>query len=329
MKTSFFTILITILSLSLSPSLSQRCNVKDEKTLLKIKKSLGNPYQLSSWNRASDCCRWYHVQCDLYNDRITSLTIYSANISGRIPDALGSLPFLETLIFRKLTNLTGPIPFTITKLTRLKNLTFSWTNLSGTIPSFLSRLTNLKSLDLSFNNFTGTIPPELATLPNLQTLHLDRNRLTGPIPESFGTFTGKVPAIYLSHNLLNGTVPKSLARVNFTWLDLSRNSLHGDLSVFFGTNKTIKAADFSRNMFEFNFSKVVEFPASLSALDLNHNRIYGSLPTTLTGVNLQRWNVSYNRLCGEIPAGGNLQKYDNTAYFHNRCLCGSPLPACY
>ncbi|KVI12071.1 polygalacturonase inhibitor-like [Cynara cardunculus var. scolymus] len=329
MKTSFFTIAIAILTLFLSLSLSQRCNLKDEKTLLKIKKSLGNPYQLASWNGDSDCCRWYYVQCDLYNDRITALTIFSGNISGRIPDALGSLSFLETLIFRKLSNLTGQIPFTITKLTRLKNLTVSWTNLSGPIPSFLSQLKNLTLLDLSFNNFSGAIPPELATLPKLQTLHLDRNKLTGSIPESFGTFTGKGPAVYLSHNLLNGTVPKSLGRVNFTWLDLSRNSLQGDLTVFFGTNKTIKAADFSRNMFEFNFSKIIQFPASLSALDLNHNRIYGSLPETLTGLNLQKWNVSYNRLCGQIPAGGNLQKYDNTAYFHNRCLCGSPLPACY
>lgn len=165
-------------------------------------------------------------------------------------------------------------------------------------------------------------------LPNLETLHLDRNRLTGSIPDSFGSFTGKVPAIYLSHNMLNGTVPKSLALVNFTLLDLSRNRLQGDLWVFFGSNKTIESANFSRNKFEFNFSNTNEFPRSLSALDLNHNRIYGSLPETLTGLDLQTLNVSYNKLCGEIPAGGMLQTYDNTAYFHNQCLCGSPLPPC-
>lgn len=98
--------------------------------------------------------------------------------------------------------------------------------------------------------------------------------------------------------------------------------------MFFGTNKTIEAADFSRNIFEFNFSDLNEFPASLASLDLNHNRIYGRLPETLTGLDLQKLNVSYNKLCGKIPAGGRLQKYDYSAYFHNRCLCGSPLPAC-
>ncbi|GJS58821.1 polygalacturonase inhibitor protein precursor [Tanacetum coccineum] len=292
MKTSFFTFtfIITLLYFTLPLSFAQRCNPKDEKNLLRIKRSLGNPSILATWTRNSDCCKWEYVECDLYNDRINSLTIISANISAQIPNSLGSLLYLETVIFRKLTNLTGQIPATITKLRHLKTLTISWTNLSGPIPSFLSQLKSLTALDLSFNNFNGSIPPELATLSNLETLHLDRNKLTGPVPDSFGTFTGNVPAIYLSHNLLNGTVPKSLAQVNFTWLDLSKNRLQGDLSVFFGTNKTIEAADFSRNMFEFNFSKLNEFPESLASLDLNHNRIYGNLPETLIRLDLERLN---------------------------------------
>lgn len=328
MKTSFFTIALLSLFLSLYPSLSQRCNKKDEKILLRIKKSFGNPDVLTTWTKEIDCCSWYSVQCDEYTDRISALTIFSGNISGRITEAIGNLPYLETLILRKLTNLTGQIPSSIAKLTKLKTLTISYTNISGPIPSFLSQIKSLATLDLSYNGFTGTIPPELSLLPKLRTLRLDRNRLTGTIPESFGNFTGRLPAIYLSHNLLNGSVPQSMAQVNFTALDLSRNRLMGDLSVFFGMNKTIKAANFSRNLFEFNFSNLNQFPESLSVLDLNHNRIYGSLPATLTGLKLQTWNVSFNRLCGEIPTGGSLQKYDSSAYFHNQCLCGSPLPAC-
>ncbi|KAL0457071.1 UNVERIFIED_CONTAM: Polygalacturonase inhibitor [Sesamum latifolium] len=325
---NLFIILLSLLSfLSLPfPSLSEKCHPDDKKALLKIKKALNNPYVLTSWDPKTDCCEWYVVDCDLITHRIVQLHLFASNVSGQIPAAVSELPYLELLMFHKL-NLTGSIPPSITKLTHLKFLDVSWNHLSGPVPPFLSQLKNLTFLDLSFNNFTGSIPSSLSEFQNLGALHLDRNSLTGNIPESLGRFTGQAPDLYLSHNQLTGEVPRSLGDLNFTALDFSRNKLQGDISFLFGTNKTIQIADFSRNMLEFDLSKV-EFPDSFTSLDLNHNRITGSLPEGLVKLNLQYLNVSYNRLCGEIPAGGELQSFDYTSYFHNRCLCGAPLPNC-
>ncbi|XP_076890331.1 polygalacturonase inhibitor-like [Bidens hawaiensis] len=332
MNNSIFIISIISLLVFLSlttPSLSasKPCNKDDEKVLFQIKKSLGNPYHLASWQTTLDCCKWYCLKCNKTTGRVVELTIFSGNISGQIPPEVGNLPYLQYLEFRKLTNLTGQIPSSITKLTHLTMLRLSWTNLSGPVPSFISQLKNLNVLDLSFNDLTGTIPPELATLPDLTEMDLSRNKLTGVIPESFGKFSKNFQSLHLSHNQLTGTVPKSLGYLNFTVIDFSRNQLTGDLSMFFGPNKTIQIADFSRNNFQFNLSDV-KLPASLTSLDLNHNSIFGGLPAELTGLSLQYLNVSYNRLCGAIPQGRNLQDFDNTSYFHNRCLCGSPLAAC-
>ncbi|KAK4405828.1 Polygalacturonase inhibitor [Sesamum angolense] len=206
-------------------------------------------------------------------------------------------------------------------------LIISWTNISGPIPSFLGELKNLTFLDLSFNNFSGSMPPSLAQLRNLSGLRLDRNKLTGSIPESFGDLTPSLQYLYLSHNQLSGTVPRAWGGLNFTSIELQRNRLEGDISFLFGKNKTIQIADFSRNMLQFNLSNV-EFPDSLSTLDLNDNRITGSLPEGLTKLDSLFLNVSYNRLCGRIPVGGRLQTLDYTSYFHNKCLCGAPLPDC-
>ncbi|CAA2957753.1 polygalacturonase inhibitor-like [Olea europaea var. sylvestris] len=310
-----------------SLSATERCNPNDKKVLLQIKQALNNPYQLASWNPNTDCCDWYVVDCDPNNNRIVTFNLFSANISGQIPTAIGDLPYLETLVFRQLTNVTGRIPAAIAKLTNLKLLRLSYTNLTGPVPIFLTQLKNLTFLDLSFNDLTGSVPAELSLLRNLNALHLDRNRLTGTIPESFGKFTGKVPDLYLSHNNLTGSVPLSLGDLNFTVLDFSRNNLIGDVSFLFGRNNTIQIVNFSRNMFEFNLSNV-QFPDSLTSLDLNHNMISGSLPQDLTKLNLQFLNVSYNRLCGQIPTGGKLQSFDISSYLHNKCLCGAPLPAC-
>ncbi|KAF7148711.1 hypothetical protein RHSIM_Rhsim03G0010000 [Rhododendron simsii] len=330
MNTTTTTLLLTLslfLFLSLpTPSLSaERCNSHDKKVLLEIKQSFGNPYLLASWVSTNDCCDWYQVECDPTTNRIISLTIFAGNLSGQIPAAVGDLPYLQTLIFRKLSNLTGTIPSAIAKLSHLTMVRLSWTNLTGPVPSFFAKLKNLTFLDLSFNDLTGSIPPELGQLTNLDAIHLDRNKLTGVIPEWI--FTGTVPDIYLSHNQLTGSIPKSFGYYNYTTLDFSRNMLSGDLSFIFGSNKTVQIVDFSRNTFKFNLSNVV-FPASLTSLDLNHNKIFGSLPEELTTLDFQYLNVSYNRLCGKIPVGGKLQSFAVTSYFHNRCLCGAPLPAC-
>nr|AFN53656.1 putative serine-threonine protein kinase [Linum usitatissimum] len=308
-------------------SKTERCNPKDKAALFNIKESFGNPYLLASWTHDSDCCTsWYQVECDPTTNRITSLTIFAGELSGQIPPAVGDLPFLEKLIFRKLTNVTGPVQPAIAKLKRLSFLRLDHLNLTGSVPGWLGQLKNLTFLDLSFNQLTGSIPAELANLPVLIALHLDRNKLTGRIPDSFGKFS---TSLYLSHNQLSGEIPASMADYNTDFeIDLSRNRLEGDASPLFGGNKSVLFVDISRNLFEFDFGKVAAFPPNMSNLDMNHNKIYGKIPAALVNQELQLFNVSYNRLCGEIPTGGKLQSFDSTAYFHNRCLCGSPLEPC-
>lgn len=320
--------IIILLFLFFTISFAELCNPNDKKVLLNIKKAFNNPYILTSWKPEEDCCTWYCVECDRKSHRIVALTIFADDkLSGQIPPLVGDLPFLENLMFHKLPNLIGPIPPTIAKLHNLKYLDLSWNGLSGSIPSFLGSLSNLDYLDLSFNRLTGSIPSSLANLHHLGTLHLDRNKLTGPIPNSFGNFKGKIPYLYLSHNQLSGKIPTSLGRVDFNYIDLSRNKLEGDASMIFGAKKTTEIINLSRNLLEFNMSKVV-FPPTLTWLDLNHNKIFGKIPIGVVKLELQLLNVSYNALCGQIPVGGKLQGFDVYSYVHNKCLCGKPLGTC-
>lgn len=139
MKTATLVLSICMLLLLYlpSPSLSARpkCNSDDKKVLLEIKAALNNLYHLASWNPDVDCYTWYTLECDRNTGRIIALTIFSGNISGQIPPAVGDLPYLQNLEFHKLTNLTSNIPSSITKLTYLKELTLSWNNLSRPQPT--------------------------------------------------------------------------------------------------------------------------------------------------------------------------------------------------
>ncbi|XP_030482936.2 polygalacturonase inhibitor-like [Cannabis sativa] len=325
---SLFLTLI-LFSTFFKPSFSaELCRAKDKKVLLQIKKAFKNPYIYSGWDSKSDCCDWYGVKCDEKTHQIYSLFATDGDLSGPIPPQVGDLPYLEDIHFHKQPNITGPIPFAISKLKNLRSLIITNTGLTGRVPDFLGQMKNLDFISLSFNSLTGTIPRSIGLLPKLGGLLLDRNKLTGPIPDTFGDFKGNDFYLYLSHNQLSGKIPPSLGRKDFTYIDLSRNRLEGDASFLFGSGKTmIQHVDLSRNLLEFDLSKV-KFPKSLIFLDLNHNKIKGSIPTGLTVPEFQQFNVSYNRLCGKIPMGGNLQRFDYSAYFHNRCLCGTPLPKC-
>jgi len=303
----FFSLLLLLLS---PVAISQKCNPQDKKALLQIKKELNNPKSLSSWNPRKNCCDWIFIHCDGTTSRVIWLAIQfdsgvpDPEFSGPISSSVGNLTYLERLEFNQLPKITGQIPATISKLKNLKYLTISGTNVAGPTPSFLGQLKNLELLDLHSNKLTGSIPSSLSQLTNLKQLFLHDNKLSGPIPASLG-------------------------QLNLERIVLSKNRLVGDASVLFGSNKRTDYIDLSRNLFSFDFSKI-DVPKSSFLLDINHNNIYGKIPVAWTKVKeLRMFNVSYNLLCGQIPQGGNLQTdFDVFNYYHNKCLCGSPLPKC-
>ncbi|KAJ4900819.1 Polygalacturonase inhibitor 1 [Raphanus sativus] len=324
------TLLFSLFALLLTTSSSKDlCHKDDKNALLKIKKAMNDPYAMISWDSKDDCCTWVAVECGdaTLNHRVTTLVIQNDGVSAQIPPEVGDLPYLQTIIFHKLPNLTGEIPPTIVKLRYLRYLWLSWNSLTGPVPEFLSQLKNLEYINLSFNNLSGSIPGSLSLLPKLGYLELSRNKLTGKIPESFGSFKGVVPDLFLSHNQLSGSIPKSLGNLDFNRIDLSRNKLEGDASMMFGAKKTAWSIDLSRNKFQFDISKVI-VATTVNNLVLNHNGLTGSIPVQWTQLSLQTFNVSYNRLCGRIPQGGDLQRFDAYAYLHNKCLCGAPLRSC-
>ncbi|XP_039167719.1 polygalacturonase inhibitor-like [Eucalyptus grandis] len=319
-------LLLLLLALSLlHPASATDCHPEDKEVLLRIKSALHNPYHLASWDPDTDCCSWYCLKCDEVTHRVISIFFLQADLTGQIPSAIGDLPYLQYLNLHKVSNFSGPIPKSLTKLKYLKFLRINWVNLTGPIPSFLGQLKNLTYLDLSFNKLTGGIPDSFSTIPALGYVNLDRNQLTGKIPASLANLKGNDLYLILSHNSLSGELPATFAGVDFVKLDLSRNKLQGDASLVFGRNKSTYYIDISRNQFKFDLSKA-KFNKSLTYLYMNHNKIYGSIPKAMESVHFL--NVSYNRLCGEIPVGGRLQSFDDTVYFHNRCLCGAPLDSC-
>lgn len=141
----------------------------------------------------------------------------------------------------------------------------------------------------------------LASLPHLRVLSLSQNGLTGPVPDLSTLIALKL--LFLSRNGFSGDFPASLPSLSRLYrLDLSHNNFSGQIPA------------------------KVNLLTHLLTLRLEGNRFGGVIPDLKNLSKLQDFNVSRNRLAGEIPKP--LSVFPATAFYGNPALCGSPLSAC-
>lgn len=147
---------------------------------------------------------------------------------------------------------------------------------------------------------TGQLPPGLGNLTQLQTLSLRFNTLSGPLPPDLANLP-QLRNLFLHGNLFSGSIPDFLFSMpSLVQLNLALNNFTGEISPRFNDLR------------------------ALEALSLENNTLTGSIPE-LDLPGLRRFNVSFNRLNGSIPA--KLSGMEASA-FQGNSLCGKPLLSC-
>ncbi|XP_010023612.2 receptor-like kinase TMK4 [Eucalyptus grandis] len=267
----------------------------------------------------------------------TSLTVLYAdntNITGTIPDFLGTLPSLTSLRL-SYNNLTGPLPSSfgtssiqnlwinnqavglsggISVLAGMTQLTQVWlqnNQFTGPIPD-LSQCTNLFDLQLRDNQFTGVVPASLWALPGLKNVSLDNNKLQGPVPSS----SSGIRVTYEGNSFCNSAPgpcdPQVTALLEvagalgypITLADswTGNDACQGGWSAISCQGKNVTAVTFTKRGFSGTISPAFANLTSLRTLLLNDNDLTGSIPESLTTLTqLQALDVSNNNLNGSIP----------------------------
>jgi Leucine-rich repeat (LRR) protein len=227
----------------------------------------------------------------------------------------------------------------------ITSLTLYGQCLAGTIPSQLAVLSQLTSLNISHNALTGTLPSELGRLTSLRVANFSRNAVCrcnlddSIVSDTECDFSNPVhPDAYLLHYWsggLSGSIPPAFSALsNLTHLDLSLNSLKGEipwallsrsssdqlkLSQTCGGNKlTLPNAIGALHGSTTNASR--KFKASALCLT-------GSIPSTLAGLtHLVSFDLSFNQLTATIPPElGALSQLTSLNLMNN--LLQSPIPS--
>ncbi|XP_074318019.1 receptor-like protein EIX2 [Silene latifolia] len=168
-------------------------------------------------------------------------------------------------------------------------------------PGWLRTQTNFSRLDLSNTGISDTIPFWFWNLSSTATfIILSHNRLHGELPTDFPIVLDRNPAIDLSCNFLEGTIPSFVS--NAIYLNLSRNNFSGPVS-FLCQSYFQFGIDLSHN----NLSG--ELPADcwsevgrISVLDLSNNSFSGQLPSLLANLPyLRSLHLGHNKFSGKLP----------------------------
>ncbi|XP_039116736.1 receptor-like protein EIX1 [Dioscorea cayenensis subsp. rotundata] len=282
-------------------------------------------------------------------------------LSGSLPSSLARLSSLEKLLISS-NELNGTLPEEIGKLAELVYLDLSDNQLHGDISeSHFAQLEKLDMLDLSLNSLvfnvsSDWVPPFLLqglSISNcsvglefptwlqrqhkMNTLAMSHAGISDTIPDWLGNLTSHNLAILdLSHNQIEGIIPKSLNFTNMYRIDLSSNQFYGPLPVFAGSR--LVHIDLSNNSFSgFIPPNIIDELNQVFLLSLSMNKLSGSIPSSfcqmrgLMVINVSKnqisdMNLANNNISGSIPSSiCRLPDLRTLALSHNAMLGEFPV----
>ncbi|KAK2639452.1 hypothetical protein Ddye_027247 [Dipteronia dyeriana] len=188
---------------------------------------------------------------------LTDFRISDNSFNGTVPEFIGRWTKLKRLEMHS-SGLEGPINATIFALENLNDLRI--TDMSGPKFDFPKRISkDMNVLVLRNLNMSGSILTDIWDMVNLETLDLSFNKLEGEI--SRNPPKAKLKYIFLSGNMLTGTIPISIFVSTKKSFDLSYNDFTSPTSCPRSSSRINMYRSFS---WEHNMSGLLPCPSRSS-----------------------------------------------------------------
>ncbi|KAK9292586.1 hypothetical protein L1049_020560 [Liquidambar formosana] len=192
----------------------------------------------------------------------------------------------------------GTPPLWLRTQKELTMLDLSNASISGPIPPWFQDLP-LSYLFLYQNQISGPFP----NLPHVEYVCLSKNLFSGPLPQNIGHMMPALKCLYLRQNLINGTIPSSLCKIEtLLYLDLSSNNLSGSIPNCWRDSPLLDEIKLSSNMLTGPIPSSFGHLSNLAWLHLNNNSLDGELPSALRNLTaLIVLDLGENKFSGNIP----------------------------
>ncbi|KAL7122003.1 hypothetical protein ACP275_01G018700 [Erythranthe tilingii] len=276
----------------------------EQTILLSLKQHWGNPESLAKWNSNSNssACDWPGIEC-VFGKKITDLHLSKKGISGTIPPSICDLKNLFSIELSD-NKLSGQIPVCLFNSSNLKTLDLSSNALSGPIPGeFFRPKSSLESLQLSRNRLSGSIPDGIRNLFILGSLDLSRNSFSGAIP--MGLFhMHQLSHLLLGYNNLSGPLPQELDFFNLNVLDLTHNRLNGTIPKSFGDIPGLDTLDLSHNQLSGDVTENLLHLRSMRVLRLCSNKFSGKISYEFLNHDFHDNCLDSSNLCSDNRTNG-------------------------
>lgn len=240
-----------------------------------------------------------------YRNKLQCIIIFNNRFSGKIPESYGECKTLNYLRFGG-NELQGELTSKFWGLPEVDFFEMYNNRFEGSISPSISNARKLTGILINGNNFTGEIPSQICMLRQLQAVDLSQNRFSGNVPTCI-TQLNKLQQLELQGNMFTGELPRNLNSLTaLIVLNLSTNRLTGTIPRELGNLEV------------------------LTSLDLSSNLLTGEIPVELTKLKLNQFNISHNKLYGEVPSDFDHELFISSL-LDNPGLCSpdlKPLPPC-
>lgn len=312
------------------------CNQFDRAGLVSVYEAAGgvNWTRSDGWLGDHALEDWYGVEADSLG-RVTALDLFSNELAGRVPTAVGQLTRMARLKIDDNVDLAGSLPLSLRELS-LEEFDYESTGLCappdpsfgewlGTIPSHegtgreCAPLSDREILSVLYHAAGGMNWVEAEDWASdrwiggwsgvridrhgrVVSLSLSRNNLSGPIPPELAGLTS-LSTLVLDSNDLNGPIPPELGKLSsLRVLILGSNDLTGPVPPELGNLTSLEVLILSSNDLTGPIPPELGDLSNLNTLWLGSNGLSGPIPPELGNLSslgdLLLWR---NGLTGPIP----------------------------